>query len=122
VLWNEARTPTGVTINLASPGTDPLGRAGVPGEVDRHTGERFGAAVLLSVLDGALAAAATRHAGSGAVIYNAQNVQDVATEALRYSIAIPPTIRVDPGARVMVTVVRDVDFRGVYRLAAHAHD
>ena len=119
VLWNEARTPAGVVLSLASPGTDALGRAGVPGTVDRHTGERFGAAVLLSVLDAAVGTFAARREGSGAVVYNAQESRDVATEALRNTIAIPPTIRVAAGARVMISVVRDIDFRAVYRLVAH---
>jgi type IV secretion system protein VirB10 len=119
VLWNEARTPTGVALNLVSPGTDALGRAGVPGSADRHFGERFGAAVLLSVVDAAVDDFAARRQGSGAVVYNAQGSHDVATEALRNTVAIPPTIRVAPGARVVVTVVRDIDFRAVYRLAPH---
>jgi type IV secretion system protein VirB10 len=119
VLWNEARTPSGVVIDLVSPGTDALGRAGVPGTVDRHTGERFGAAVLLSVLDAAVGDLAARQQGSGAIVYNAQSAHDVATEALRNTIAIPPTINVAPGARIMVTVVRDIDFQAVYRLTAH---
>jgi type IV secretion system protein VirB10 len=119
VLWNEARTPTGVVLNLVSPGTDALGRAGVPGTVDRHFGERFGAAVLLSVLDATVDDLAARRQGSGAIVYNAQGSRDVATEALRGSVAIPPTISVAPGARVVVTVVRDIDFRAVYRLAPH---
>ena len=42
-VWNEARTPSGVIVPLASAGADELGRAGLPGSVDRHFWERFGA-------------------------------------------------------------------------------
>ena len=56
VLWTEARTPTGVVVPLDSPGTDELGRAGVSGEVQRHFWERFGAAILISVVNGAVQA------------------------------------------------------------------
>ena len=117
VHWTEARTPTGVTVNLASPATDALGRTGIPGDVDRHTSERFGAAVLLSMLDAGVMAVTTHGQGGGAVIYNAQTARDVSTEALRDSIGIPPTVRVSPGARLSVTVTRDLDFRAVYELA-----
>lgn len=119
VLWDEARTPAGVVLNLASPGTDALGRAGVPGTVDRHTAERFGAAFLLSLVDLGVAALAAHGQGSGVVVYSAQESRDVATEVLRNTITIPPTIRVAPGARLTVTVVRDIDFRTVYRLVPH---
>ena len=85
VLWTEARTPGGVVVPLASPGTDALGRSGLDGEVDRHFWQRFGSAILISMVDVA-AQAAQRSAGSGTVIYDTSSSQGVATEALRGSI------------------------------------
>lgn len=50
---------------------DQLGRAGLPGEVDRHLWDRFGAALFISVIDGAVQAAVQRERdGAGAVIVN----------------------------------------------------
>jgi type IV secretion system protein VirB10 len=116
VLWSEARTPTGVVVALASPGTDALGRAGVPGAVDNHFSARFGAAILLSVIDGAISGFVAHEQGSAGLIYNPQGTRDVAADALRNTIGIPPTITVPAGARIQVLVARDVDFRTVYRL------
>ena len=120
VLWSEARTPTGVVIGLASPGTDALGRAGIPGVVDTHVAARFGAAVLLSVIDGAISGFVAHQQGSAGVVYNAQGSRDVATDTLRNTIGIPPTINVATGASIQVLVARDIDFRSVYRLMSHA--
>jgi type IV secretion system protein VirB10 len=115
VLWTEARTPTGVVVPLASPGTDALGRSGLDGEVDRHFWERFGAALLISVVDGAVQAA-QHSSGSGTVIYDSSSSQGVATEALRGSIGIAPTITKHQGDRIQILVARDLDFRQVYQL------
>ncbi|HEX3395655.1 MAG TPA: type IV secretion system protein VirB10 [Steroidobacteraceae bacterium] len=117
VLWNEARTPTGVIVPLASPGADELGRAGLPGVVDRHFWERFGAAMLVSVIDGAIQAAVQSSRGSnGTVVVNPSATQDVMTEVLKGTINIPPTVVKRQGDRIQVLVARDLDFRSVYEL------
>jgi type IV secretion system protein VirB10 len=117
VLWSEARTPTGVVVELASPGTDQLGRAGVTGQVDRHFGERFGAAILVSVIDGAIqAGVAAANQGGSSVTVSPGTSRDILTELLRDTVDIPATISVEPGTRLQVLVARDLDFRSVYDL------
>jgi type IV secretion system protein VirB10 len=119
VLWNEARTPQGVSVALASPGTDELGRTGLPGHVDRHFWERFGAAILISVIDGAIQAATTGSgSGNTGPTYNTGTARDVMTEVLRNTINIPPTVVKNQGERIQILVARDVDFRSVYVLNA----
>lgn len=118
VLWTEARTPTGVVVALASPGTDELGRSGLPGIVDRHFFDRFGAAMLISILD-SVAQTATNNSGSGdTVVLNPSGSQDILAEVLRSTVNIPPTVRKHQGDRIQVLVARDVDFRSVYELRA----
>jgi type IV secretion system protein VirB10 len=117
VLWTEARTPTGVVIPLDSPGADELGRAGLSGKVERHFWERFGAALMVSVLDGAVQAAVqSSNRGDGTVIYNPSAGEGVMTEVLKSTVNIPPTITKPQGDRIQVLVARDLDFRSVYEL------
>lgn len=113
VLWNEARTPDGVVAPLESPGTDELGRSGLPGQVNRHFFERFGAALLISVIDGTVQAAA-RSGSDGAVIVNPSTATQIMTEVLRNTINIPPTVLKQHGDRIQVFVARDIDFGSVY--------
>jgi type IV secretion system protein VirB10 len=124
VVWNEARTPTGVVVQLASPGTDELGRNGLPGFVDTHFWDRFGAAILISVIDGTMQAIAahqqsgTNVGSGGGVVLGPQGSRDVITEVLRSTVAIPPTVIKNQGERIQILVARDVDFRSVYALRA----
>ena len=123
VLWNEARTPTGVVVQLASPGTDELGRTGLPGKVETHFWDRFGAAILISVIDGSLQAlAASQRSGTGAVVVNPQGTRDVITEVLRSTVAVPPTVVKNHGDRIQILAARDVDFRSVYALRVSGNE
>jgi type IV secretion system protein VirB10 len=121
VLWTEARTPRGIVVPLDSPGTDELGRSGLAGQADRHFWDRFGAAILISTLDGAVQAAVqSASRGSGTVIYNPSSSESIVTDVLKSTVEIPPTVTKRNGDRIQVFVARDVDFRSVYELRATA--
>jgi type IV secretion system protein VirB10 len=127
VLWTEARTPTGVIVPLASPGADELGRSGLPGVVNNHFWQRFGAAILVSVIDGAVdgavqSAGSGSGSGSGTVVVNPSATQGVMTEVLKGTINIPPTVVKRQGDRIQILVARDLDFRSVYELRSIAAD
>jgi len=88
--------------------------------VDRHFWDRFGAAMLVSLLDGAVEAAVqSGNRGGGTVIYNPSTSESVLTEVLKGTIDIPPTVFKRNGDRIQVLVARDLDFRSVYELRSH---
>jgi len=87
--------------------------------VNRHFWDRFGAAILISTLDGAVQAAVQSGSrGDGAVIYNPSTSESVVTDVLKNSVNIRPTITKRNGDRIQVFVARDLDFRSVYELRA----
>jgi type IV secretion system protein VirB10 len=116
VLWTEARTPGGVVIPLDSPGTDALGRSGLTGTVNRHFWQRFGAAILISVINGGIQYGVQSQSQGGALVYEPDTTEGVMTEALKSTVDIPPTVTVPNGARIEVLVARNIDFRSVYAL------
>lgn len=110
VVWTRLIRPDGVTIDLASPATDTLGRSGLVGETDRHFFARFGAATLLSVLNTGLGALAGSR-GDNIVIGSSQDASRVAEIALQKQIDIPPTLSVPQGAPIRVFVAKDLVFQ-----------
>lgn len=117
VLWTRAKTPTGVIVALASPATDALGRSGFDGELDNHFFERFGGALLLSIVNDAGQIAASRLSHAEIQVSSIQNSgQGAAAIATEQSINIPPTLYKNQGELVSVFVARDLDFSSVYRL------
>lgn len=117
VLWTRAKTPTGVIVALSSPATDALGRSGFDGEIDNHFFERFGGALLLSIVNDAGQIAATRLSQANVQVNSMQNSgQSAAAIATEQSINIPPTLYKNQGELVSVFVARDLDFSSVYRL------
>jgi type IV secretion system protein VirB10 len=113
VLWTRLIRPDGVSIELASPAVDDLGRGGIGGKVNRHFLQRFGGAILTTVLTGGInAAAASLTRGSTIVVNSASQGTSLASEATTGS-DIPPTITTKQGATVRIFVARDLDFSRV---------
>jgi type IV secretion system protein VirB10 len=132
MVWTRALRHDGVSLSLGSYGTDALGRSGVTGEVDEHYAERFGAAIVLSIVGGAssyltgLGQAAQTTASTNGVQTASQQAQaqsaqtvsqtfaDMANSTLKEQMTIPPTINIDQGTSILVFVRRDLDFSSLY--------
>lgn len=118
-LWNEVETPYGVRVNIASPSAGQLGEAGIGARVKYHFWQRFGGAVMISLIGDLSDYAGNRKNSNGnGQTFNFDNTsesaQNMATEALKNSINIPPTGYVNQGSFINIIVARDVDFSNVY--------
>ncbi|HPV66867.1 MAG TPA: type IV secretion system protein VirB10 [Sphingorhabdus lacus] len=115
VLWTRAVTPRGIAIDVASPATDALGRGGMDGRVDNFFWQRFGTALLFSLVEDAATV------GSEAVGNSASNTtrvpSDAASTILQQNSQIKPVLRKNQGEDVGITVAQDFDFSTVYGLA-----
>lgn len=120
VLWDRVETPNGVVVDLDSPGIDALGRSGLPGHVNHHFIQRFGAALMLSLIDDYVKYQIAKEQNSQQVQFTdtTSQTQQLAAIALQDSIDIPPTLFKNQGDHIKVYVARDIDFRNVYRLEA----
>jgi type IV secretion system protein VirB10 len=127
VVWSRMLRDDGVSVRLDSIGTDSLGRSGLTGHVDNRFRERFGAAILLSIVGGG-ASYLTGYSSQAASddsddAENAEEIarstiaetfSDMANQALGDSLRIPPTISVSQGERIFVFVRQDLDFSAMY--------
>jgi type IV secretion system protein VirB10 len=126
VLWSRVIMPDGKEINLDLPSLDPSGSAGVPGKVDNHWAEVFGAAALGTLINIGVAATEQQPSigvGGIGIISN----EDPAEAAVRQgvertasavtnrvvdrSLAIAPTIRVPAGTKLSVIVTQRMPIR-----------
>ena len=110
-IWDRIRTPDGVVINVGSPATGPLGRAGIGGYIDNHYMERFGIAVLVSIIDD---------------VYNEnwdnngyqtpRTIDSSIGTILEEYASIKPTLHKNQGGESLIFTARDLDFSDVYGL------
>lgn len=118
VLWSQIRTPGGVVIDVNSPGTGPLGRAGMGGHIDNHYWERVGIPMLMSIVTFGTESYLRDQLSDD----NAQYIESVPQDTLEPVISemakIKPTLHKNQGERVNIFVARDLDLSSVYELRA----
>lgn len=127
VVWSRLETPEGVVVQLDSPGTGPLGEAGLDGEIDTHFAQRFGGAIMVSLISDLGSWATNRNNDSQSIRFDSTGsaAQQAVTTVLNNTINIPPTLYRNQAGRIGIYVARDLDFSSVYTLrptqAAWAH-
>ncbi|WP_375644143.1 type IV secretion system protein VirB10, partial [Bartonella sp. AP83NXGY] len=105
VQWSRIETPSGVIVNLDSPGTGPLGEAGIGGWVDRHFWERFSSAIMVSII-GDLGEwvrgkinKSSKENKENAQPQGAHNAELIVNDVIQNSINITPTLYKHQGER-----------------------
>jgi type IV secretion system protein VirB10 len=123
VLPQDVRSTTGdvVLLDRGTSVVGEIGRSGLPGRVNNHWWERFGSAILLSVIQGGLqtgTALAANSGSSGGTFFNSfqSNGTNISDTALQATINIPPTLEKNQGDNVAIFVAKDLDFSDVYNL------
>jgi len=122
IVWSRGETPNHVLVDVDSGGADWLGRPGIAGEVDSHFWDRFGAAILLSVISdaGPYLTALRQGGGSNNTTIAFPNItggaQQVMSDVLKSTMNIQPTLTALQASQVVIHVARDLDFRDVYAL------
>ena len=136
-LWTRAVTPNFVTVQLNSPGTDALGRAGTSGYVDNKWFDRFAGAIFFSLLEDAKdiyiardnARAASRASANGGDTFNIGTqglysqmtntdgtTKAIVEEMLTQGRALRASLYKNQGEIIKIFIARDVDFSTVYEL------
>ncbi|WP_284124963.1 TrbI/VirB10 family protein [Parerythrobacter aestuarii] len=108
VIWTRLIRPDGASVNLQSPAVGFDGTTGLKGDVDGRFFQRFGSALLLSVVGGLSTIAS---GGASVVIGGAGN--GAAAAAVQQDSQVGPRIRVRQGEPIRVFTARDLDFSPV---------
>ena len=107
VIWTRLIRPDGVSVNIGSPAIGFNGQTGLAGKVNNRFFQRFGSAMLLSVVGG------LSSLGGNASVIIGGGGQSAAAAAIDQTGQIGPTIRVRQGEPIRVFTAKDLDFSKV---------
>jgi len=127
VVWQRIVYPDGRALDIgAEPGTDSAGYAGFKDRVDSHWVRIFGSAVLMSAISAGVAYSQDRYQSNGN--YYApprfsdelsqavgQQFGQAAAKLLEKNLDIAPTLKIRPGYRFSILLIKDFVFPGPYQ-------
>jgi type IV secretion system protein VirB10 len=133
VVWQRIVFPDGRALDIgAEPGTDSAGYAGFKDRVDSHWVRIFGSAVLMSAISAGVAYSQDRN-GQASGNYSApsfgqelsaatgQQFGQAAAKLLEKNLDIAPELKIRPGYRFSILLIKDFVFPGVYEDFAYYH-
>ena len=126
VVWQRIVYPDGRALDIgAEPGTDSAGFAGFKDQVDSHWVQLFGSAIMLSAISAGVAYSQDRSEQVGtfdAPSFSQEMSQAVgqqfgtaAAQLLEKNLSVSPMLKIRPGYRFSVLLVKDFVFPGVYQ-------
>ncbi len=124
VSWHSLRLPNGAALDLPYlPGLGHAGRAGLSGEVNRHTFSIFRDAALLSLISAGFQLSASSDSRTNGVLSDREiaaqslgrDLEQVAAEIIRArGLNRQPTIKIPAGTRLNVYVSQPIQFSAPY--------
>ncbi|HEX4738833.1 MAG TPA: TrbI/VirB10 family protein [Allosphingosinicella sp.] len=112
ITWNRLIRPDGTTIAIGSPAADTLGRGGISGHYNSHFWERFGGAILQTVLDIGANIGTRAVSGNNVIILPNSSNNTAAFASLLPQNRVVPTLTVPAGTSISIFVAHDLDFSG----------
>lgn len=111
VTWQRIIRPDGSRVDITSPAVDGAGAPGVGGDVDTRFWQRFGGAMLLSIINEA--GEVSRDSDDTVVRLFGESGSRTGAETVGAIADIPPRIVTERGSKISVFVNQDLDFEAV---------
>lgn len=128
VAWQRIVFPDGRALDIgAEPGTDSAGYAGFKDRVDSHWAQIFGSAVLMSAISAGISYSQDRYQQGNGNYYAPPSFSDELSQAvgqqfgqaaaklLEKNLDIAPTLKIRPGYRFSILLIKDFVFPGAYQ-------
>ena len=128
VVWQRIVFPDGRALDIgAEPGTDSAGYAGFKDQVDSHWVRIFGSAVMMSAISAGITYSQDRYQQGNGNYYAPPSFSDELSQAvgqqfgqaaaklLEKNLDVAPTLKIRPGYRFSILLIKDFVFPGPYQ-------